>query len=141
VAGFFPKRNFAIRRVEQRVLFGGHNIPSETIRRRYLRGWGNLQGHYIGIVDEWVIYDAACTPPIIMKTGDNRPPEKLMEDAATYPGESGKTTPVKPLDDPDFIGMDAAIRRSSAKAIAKARAAGLEPVVSDGNSRITPGGV
>jgi hypothetical protein len=61
--------------------------------------------------------------------------------AAAYPAESGKTTPVKPLDDPDFIVMDAAIRRCSAKAIAKARAAGLEPIVSDGNLRIRPGGV
>jgi hypothetical protein len=40
-----------------------------------------------------------------------------------------ESPPVKPLDDPDFIGAEAALRRGSAKAVARARAAGLEPVV------------
>lgn len=43
-----------------------------------------------------------------------------MEDAKPYRADAAKPTPVKPLDDPDFIGMDAAIKRASAKAIAKA---------------------
>ncbi len=54
-----------------------------------------------------------------------------MKDVTLYRTDSGKPTSVKPLDDPDFIGMDAAIKRASAKAIAKARAAGLEPIVSN----------
>jgi len=37
--------------------------------------------------------------------------------------------PVQPLDDPDFIGAGAALKRASANAIAHARAAGLEPIV------------
>jgi predicted ABC-type ATPase len=126
-----PDAGFAIRRVAQRVSFGGHDIPVETIRRRYLRGWENLKGHYIGIVDEWAIYDASCTPPLLIETGDNREPEKLMEEVTPYLTENGKTTPVKPLNDPDFIGADAALKRASAKAIAKARAAGLQPIVSN----------
>jgi hypothetical protein len=40
-----------------------------------------------------------------------------------------ESPPVKPLDDPDFIGAEAALRRASAKAVARDRAAGLEPVV------------
>ena len=40
-----------------------------------------------------------------------------------------ESPPVKPLDDPDFIGAEAALKRASAKAVARARAAGLEPVV------------
>jgi predicted ABC-type ATPase len=126
-----PDAEFAVHRVAQRVSFGGHNIPVETIHRRYLRGWKNLKEDYIGIVDEWAIYDASYTPPILIETGDNSPPEKLMEDVTLYHTHSGKPTSVKPLNDPDFIGMDAAIKRASAKAIAKARAAGLEPIVSN----------
>ncbi|QTN31933.1 AAA family ATPase [Akkermansiaceae bacterium] len=126
-----PDAEFAIHRVAQRVRLGGHDIPTETIRRRYARGWVNLQAAYIGIVDEWAIYDASCTPPILIDTGDNPAPEKLMEDVTPYLTDTGKTMPVKPLDDPDFIGAEAALKRASAKAIAKARAAGLEPIVSN----------
>lgn len=126
-----PDAEFAVHRVAQRVSFGGHNIPVETIHRRYLRGWKHLKEDYIGIVDEWAIYDASYTPPILIETGDHSAPEKLMEDVTLYHTHSGKPTSVKPLNDPDFIGMDAAIKRASAKAIAKARAAGLEPIVSN----------
>jgi predicted ABC-type ATPase len=126
-----PDAEFAIHRVAQRVFLGGHNIPTETIRRRHRRGWVNLQAAYIRIVDEWAIYDASRTPPLLMDTGENHPPGKLMEDITPYRTDPSRTTPVKPLDDPDFIGAEAALRRASAKAIAKARAAGLEPIVSN----------
>lgn len=52
-----------------------------------------------------------------------------MEDFADYRSDEMPPSPVKPLDDPDFIGAEAALRRGSAKAVARARAAGLEPVV------------
>ncbi len=52
-----------------------------------------------------------------------------MEDATEYRIHGDAPRPVKPLDDPDFIGAEAALRRGSAKAVARARAAGLEPVV------------
>jgi len=55
----------------------------------------------------------------------------LNEDPVPYRTATSRTQPVKPLNDPDFIGMDAAIKRASAKAIARARAAGLEPIVSN----------
>ena len=128
-----PDADFAIRRVAQRVSFGGHSIPVDTIRRRFDRGWGNLRCYYIGIVDEWAIYDASHTPPILIDTGENHPPERLMEDATPYTLDTAQTTPVKPLDDPDFIGAEAALKRASAKAIARALAAGLEPVVATDN--------
>ncbi len=134
-----PDADFAIRRVAQRVSFGGHDIPVETIRRRFDRGWENLKCDYIGIVDEWAIYDASRTPPLLIETGDKRAPERLMEDGTHYPADTGKTTPVKPLDDPDFIGAEAALKRASAKAIAKALAAGLEPIVASEPSQDAKG--
>ena len=68
-----------------------------------------------------------------------RAPERLMEDGTHYPADTGKTTPVKPLDDPDFIGAEAALKRASAKAIAKALAAGLEPIVASEPSQDAKG--
>jgi predicted ABC-type ATPase len=41
----------AIRRVKSRVSKGGHNIPSETIRRRYARGLRNFFQLYISMAD------------------------------------------------------------------------------------------
>ena len=40
-----------------RVSEGGHNIPKETIERRYKRGIVNLFDIYIPIVDELFIFD------------------------------------------------------------------------------------
>lgn len=124
-----PDADFAVRRVGLRVRLGGHDIPHATILRRYERGWENLQSAYLGIVDEWSIYDGSQDPPQLIETGDNRPPLHLMEDPMPYRTSATHPAPVKPLDDPDFIGAEAALKRASAKAVARARAAGLEPVI------------
>ena len=126
-----PDADFAIRRVAQRVRFGGHDIPPATIRRRFERGWENLQSGYLGIVDEWAIYDASHAPVILMQTGKKRPPDKLMEDPTPYTTANAMPAPVQPLEDPDFIGAEVAFQRASAKAIARALAAGLQPVISN----------
>jgi predicted ABC-type ATPase len=133
-----PHPDFAIRRVERRVRYGGHDIPAETIKRRFERGWENLQKYYLEIVDEWSIFDGSEDPPRLLEAGDNRPPQTLMEDSASYSSARSKEHPVKPLNDPDSIGAEAAMKRASAKAVARDRAAGLEPVVSrpaDGSTR------
>lgn len=124
-----PDSEFAIRRVERRVRFGGHDIPAATIRRRFQRGLENLRNHYLGIVDEWSIYDASENPPLLLDSGDNRPPDKLMEDRVEYRTTSSRPFPAKPLNDPDFIGAEAALKRGAAKAVARDLAAGLEPIV------------
>jgi len=129
-----PDAEFAIQRVAQRVALGGHAIPEKTIRRRFTRGWENLKHDYLGTVNQWAIYDASQTPPRLLETGDNSTPRRLMEDTEPYQTESNeheKPEPVSPLDDPDFIGAEAALKRASAKAIAKAHAAGLEPVIAE----------
>jgi predicted ABC-type ATPase len=46
----------AIERVALRVKKGGHNIPTEVIKRRYNKGLGNLS-KYLSIVDNWYILD------------------------------------------------------------------------------------
>lgn len=47
----------AIERVRLRVASGGHNVPEETIRRRYLQGISNLFSLYLPIVDYWILID------------------------------------------------------------------------------------
>jgi predicted ABC-type ATPase len=139
VAGFLvklcflklPDPEFAIRRVEQRARLGGHEIPAATVRRRFRRGWANLEVGYLGIVDRWAIYDASRFPVELTATGDNRPHDRLMEPPDTRGPRPGAPQRVQPLDDHDFIGAEAALARAAAKAIARARAAGLDPVLAE----------
>ena len=106
-----PDPEFAIRRVERRVRLGGHHIPPETIRRRFERGCRNLREGYLGLVDEWSIYDGSQNPPLLLETGDNPTPATLMEEGpAPYRPITAKVRPVRPLDDPDFIGAEAALK-------------------------------
>lgn len=123
-----PDPDFALRRVARRVQLGGHAIPPHTVRRRFARGLENLHNSYLDAVDDWAIYDGSEDPPHLLQTGDNRPNERLMEDAAEFRAKDSPPSPVKPLNDPDFIGAEAALKRGSAKAVARDRAAGLEPV-------------
>ncbi|NNJ85793.1 MAG: hypothetical protein HKP20_01370, partial [Akkermansiaceae bacterium] len=52
-----------------------------------------------------------------------------MEDINEYESPDLPPARVKPLDDPDFLGAEAAFKRAGAKALALAKAAGLEPVI------------
>jgi len=126
-----PDADFAIRRVESRIRLGGHAIPPDTIRRRFARGLRHLRNEYLGLVDEWSLYDASHNPPRLIDTGNNRAPDTVMEDSTEYHSDDESSPAVKPLNDPDFIGAEAALRRAAAKAVAQARAAGLEPVVAE----------
>ena len=47
----------ACQRVEKRVSEGGHDIPVETVHRRYRLGLDNLFNIFIPNVDYWSIYD------------------------------------------------------------------------------------
>ena len=52
----------AIERVAQRVLEGGHDIPADTIHRRYYTGIRNLFQIYMPIVDYWMVVDNSTSP-------------------------------------------------------------------------------
>ena len=47
----------AIKRVAMRVAAGGHNIPTETIVRRYRQGMENLRKIYLPLCNYWVLID------------------------------------------------------------------------------------
>ena len=54
---WLPTPEQAIERVATRVSEGGHNIPSDVIRRRYANGIKNLTILYTPICNFWTIYD------------------------------------------------------------------------------------
>lgn len=61
--------DLAIERVKIRVWQGGHNIPEEIIRRRYISGLKNLSNIYLPICDFWMIYNNSNPPSSIIAEG------------------------------------------------------------------------
>ena len=66
-----PDAAFAIRRVEQRVMLGGHDVPPGIIHRRFSKGWENFQQLYKPLVHEWALYDNSGPVPILLERGEN----------------------------------------------------------------------
>ncbi len=56
---FLPSEELAIERVAGRVRQGGHNIPVETIRRRYRAGLKNFVELYRPLADRWSVFDTS----------------------------------------------------------------------------------
>lgn len=52
-----PRVELNIERVAARFALGGHSVPEETIRRRYLRSIKNLFELYMPLADRWEIFD------------------------------------------------------------------------------------
>lgn len=52
-----PNVETAIARVAERVLQGGHHIPEDIIRRRFLSGLINFNNCYKMLVDSWMHFD------------------------------------------------------------------------------------
>ena len=61
---WLPSPELAILRVAGRVKQGGHNIPEETIRRRYRQGLANFAKLYAPVVDSWIVFSGADSPPV-----------------------------------------------------------------------------
>ena len=59
----------ALKRVKERVELGGHDIPEETVRRRYKSGMDNLLRLYIPVCDYWLITDNSEPPSEVIASG------------------------------------------------------------------------
>ena len=47
----------AIRRVKLRVALGGHDVPSDVIKRRFGRSISNFFNLYAPLADDWTLFD------------------------------------------------------------------------------------
>lgn len=50
---WLPSADFAVERVAARVRAGGHNVPAETVRRRYHAGLRNFFSLYEPVASSW----------------------------------------------------------------------------------------
>lgn len=69
----------AIARVALRVASGGHNIPEDTIRRRYFRGKKNFLELYSHLADRWQVYDNSNNNQLIAFSNRKGLPITIIE--------------------------------------------------------------
>ena len=75
--------DLAVRRVKARVAAGGHNIPEETVRRRYRVGIGYFFNDYAPICDRWILADNSQVPfKVVAEGGKARP--LIVKDEETF---------------------------------------------------------
>lgn len=65
-----PSVEVAIARVAERVRQGGHHIPEDVVRRRFVAGRANFDRHYREAVDAWALYDNSGDEPVMMEWGE-----------------------------------------------------------------------
>lgn len=65
-----PNPQMAIDRVAERVRQGGHDVPSDIIRRRFTAGLRNFENIYRDVVDAWAMYDNAGDEPVLTNWGE-----------------------------------------------------------------------
>jgi len=69
---WIPDVREAIRRVRQRVIEGGHDVPVNDIRRRFARSVQHLLDDYAPLANKWFLWD------------NSTPPAKLLAESATH---------------------------------------------------------
>ena len=52
----------AVRRVKLRVSMGGHDVPSNVVKRRLGRSLSNFFNLYAPLADEWTLFDNSSSP-------------------------------------------------------------------------------
>jgi predicted ABC-type ATPase len=60
---WLPNVNMSLRRVQQRVRKGGHDVPVADLRRRFLPSLRNFFSLYLPFADEALLFNAASNPP------------------------------------------------------------------------------
>jgi predicted ABC-type ATPase len=64
-----PNADMAVQRVAARVAQGGHNIPEDTVRRRFAAGINNFSRYKL-LVNDWQLYDNSAAPVILLDSGE-----------------------------------------------------------------------
>lgn len=64
--------DLAVERVAARVKAGGHDVPEETIRRRYRMGIHYLFNSYMQTCDKWILADNSHPPFSIIAEGSKK---------------------------------------------------------------------
>jgi predicted ABC-type ATPase len=77
---WLPSADVAVRRVQRRVVAGGHDVPEGIVRRRYERGLFNFFDLYQSLAATWRIYDNSVgRVPGLIAAGTGRTPTAVVD--------------------------------------------------------------
>ena len=62
----------AVSRVRERVVRGGHDIPSPVVRRRFSRSLENFFSLYRRLANSWILFNNSGVAPTIIASGSGR---------------------------------------------------------------------
>lgn len=68
---WIPNPSLALKRIQERVAMGGHNVPKPAVVRRFGKSLKNLFGLYWNLADKILLLDNSSLKPelVAMKTG------------------------------------------------------------------------
>jgi len=69
----------AMARVRQRVLKGGHHVPTKDIRRRFKRSRFHARHDYLPLATRWMIWDARSLP-VKELANSEKPDQDLLQE-------------------------------------------------------------
>jgi predicted ABC-type ATPase len=71
-----------VSRVAARVQLGGHDVPEDTVRRRYRAGLRNLFALYMPLAHRWRVFDSSEPgEPELLATGAGPGARKIADPA------------------------------------------------------------
>lgn len=77
---WIPTTELAIARIKDRVAEGGHYVPVEDVRRRFVRGIGNFFALYEPLLDSWMLFDNSKAKPALISKRRNGHREVVNEE-------------------------------------------------------------
>jgi predicted ABC-type ATPase len=63
---WIPSPELAIARIKDRVTEGGHPVPAEDVRRRFVRGLHNFFKLYESMLNSWMLFDNSKAKPVLI---------------------------------------------------------------------------
>jgi len=76
---WIPRSDLAIARIKERVAEGGHDVPVEDIRRRFIRSIRNFFTLYRPLLNYWMFFDNSGAKPVLIAKGKNEHLEMIDE--------------------------------------------------------------
>lgn len=81
---WLPSAEMAVARVRQRVRAGGHDVPTEVIRRRFGRSVANFDRVYRRLASTWRVYDGGAPGPVPLVARGAAGAEPVVIDAGRW---------------------------------------------------------
>jgi predicted ABC-type ATPase len=85
---WIPDVREAIRRVQQRVIEGGHDVPVGDIRRRFVRSSQHLLKDYAPLANKWFLWDNSTPPAKLLAESTS---QSIIELRAFFSFHEGKS--------------------------------------------------